>query len=52
MLAYWNKKDETQRLRALEMWLWMKMERITWKDRNTNEKIQVLSAVGERRKII
>jgi len=32
------------------MWIWMKMERIKWNDMKTNE--QVLSAVGERRKII
>jgi len=40
------KKGETQRLQALEMWIWRKMERIKWNDMKTNE--QVLSADGER----
>jgi len=44
------KKDKTQRLRALEMWIWRTMKRVKWNDMKTNE--QVLSAVGERRKII
>jgi len=32
------------------VWIWRKMKRIKWNDMKTNE--QVLSAVGERRKII
>ena len=44
------KKDEIQRLNALEMWLWRRMERVSWKDRKTNE--EVLDMVGEKRSIV
>ena len=41
------KKEEIQRLNALEMWIWRRMERISWKDMKTNE--EVLDAVDEER---
>ena len=44
------KKDEIQRLNALEMWIWRRMERVSWKDRKTNE--EVLDMVGEKRSIV
>jgi len=44
-----HEKNDTQQLRALEMWIWRKMETIKWNVMKTNE--QVLSAVGERREI-
>jgi hypothetical protein len=44
------KKDEIRRLEALEMWIWRRMERVSWKDKKTNE--EVLNAVGEQRSII
>jgi len=33
-------KDETQRLRVLEMWIWIKREIVSWKDKKTNEQVQ------------
>ena len=44
------KKDEIQRLNALEMWIWRRMERVSWKDRKTNE--EVMDMVGEKRSIV
>lgn len=44
------KKDDIQRLNALEMWIWRRMERVGWKDKKTNE--EILNAVGEKRSII
>ena len=43
-------KHETQRLEALEMWIWIRMERVSWKDKKTNE--EVLKEVKEERCII
>ena len=43
------RKEETDRLRAFEMWVWRKMEKISWKDKKTNE--QVLNSVGEDRSL-
>ena len=31
------KKDDKRRLNALEMWIWRKLEKITWMDHKTNE---------------
>jgi len=44
------KKDDIQRLNALEIWIWRRMERVGWKDKKTNE--EILNAVGEKRSII
>jgi len=44
------KKDEIQRLNALEMWIWRRMEKVSYKDRKTNE--EVLDIVGEKRSLI
>jgi exonuclease III len=44
------KKEERDRLNAFEMWVWRRMEKISWKDRVTNE--QVLSRVGEERSLV
>ena len=41
------RKEETDRLKAFEMWLWRKMDRVSWSDRKTNE--QVLIDVEEKR---
>src|SRR5258708_24765701 len=44
------KKDTTQRLMALEMWIWRRMERVSWMDKKTNE--EILHAVGEERSLV
>ena len=44
------KKEEIRRLAALEMWIWRRMERVSWRDKKTNDK--VLLAVYERKSII
>ena len=40
------RKDEINRLNAVEMWVWRKMERVNWRDHVTNE--EVLNLVGEK----
>src|SRR3954466_8772918 len=44
------RKEEMDRLKAFEMWLWRKMERVSWSDRKTNE--QVLIDVEEKRRFL
>ena len=44
------KKDEIRRLNSLEMWLWRRMEKISWTEKKTDE--EVLNRVGERRKLV
>jgi hypothetical protein len=44
------RKIERDRLNAFEMWVWRRMEGVSWMDRKTNE--QVLSDVGEDRSIL
>ena len=44
------RKMEIDRLRAFEMWIWRRMEKVSWEDRKTNE--EVLTAVGEERRLI
>ena len=44
------RKNEIDRLRAFEMWILRRMEKISWKDKVTNE--QVLEIVKEKRTII
>ena len=33
------RKNEIDRLQAFEMWIWRKMEKISWKDKMTNEQV-------------
>ena len=40
-------KEVTDKLNALEMWLWRRMEKVSWKDKKTNE--EILSSIGEER---
>ena len=41
------KKEDIRKPEALEMWLWRRMERISWKDKISNE--EVLERVGVKR---
>jgi len=44
------RKNEKDRLEAMEMWIWRKMNKTSWVERKTNE--QVLKDVIENRNII
>jgi len=44
------RKEEIQRLEALEMWLWRRVEKISWTNKVTNE--EVLQRVGEERQLM
>jgi Reverse transcriptase (RNA-dependent DNA polymerase) len=44
------RKEEIDRLYAFEMWVWRRMERVSWKDKKTNE--DVLQSVGEERSLL
>ena len=44
------RKEEIRRLNAFEMWVWRRMERVSWEDKKTNE--EVLCFVGEERSFI
>jgi len=41
------RKEDARRIEALEMWIWRRMERISWTYKITNE--EVLRRVGEKR---
>jgi hypothetical protein len=41
------KKEVVEKLNAFEMWVWRRMEKVSWQDKKTNE--EVLAAVGEER---
>src|SRR6201993_4231266 len=43
-------KEATDRLNALEMWIWRRIERVSYKDKTTNE--DVLKQVAESRKLL
>ena len=42
--------DMIQRIEAFEMWVWRRMEKVSWTERKTNE--EVLTMMGERRQLI
>lgn len=44
------RKVDTRRLEAMGIWLWRKIESISWEDRITNK--EVLRKVGEERQMI
>ena len=43
-------KADVRRLEAFEMWIWRRMERISWVDKISNE--EVLAKVDEDRQIM
>ena len=44
------RKEDIRRLDAFEMWIWRRMEKISWTEHQTNE--EVLEKVGEERDFI
>src|SRR6218665_1393317 len=44
------RKEDVKRIEAFEMWIWRRMERISWTEHRTNE--QVLKKVEEKRSLI
>lgn len=44
------RKEDVRRLDAFEMWVWRKMEKISWTEHRTNE--DVLKMVGEKRTLV
>ena len=44
------KEEDIRRLNALEMWIWRRMEKISWTDKKTNE--EVLRMVGEKQQLV
>src|SRR3989454_11889318 len=44
------KKEAIDRLEAFEMWVWRRLEKVSWEDKMSNE--EVLEAVVESRRIV
>lgn len=44
------RKEEIRRLNALEMWMWRRMEKISWTERKTNE--EVLHIIKEKKCLV
>ena len=44
------RKEDIRKIEAFEMWIWRKMEKISWTEKITNE--EVLKRVGERRTML
>jgi hypothetical protein len=44
------RKEENDRLNAFEMWVWRRMEKVSWRDKKTNE--EILISVGEKRSFV
>ena len=44
------RKEDIRRIEVLEMWIWRRMERISWTEKITNE--EVLRRVGENRSMV
>ena len=44
----WTMKQQiVDKFNAFEMWVWRRMQKVSWKDKKTNE--EILSLVGEER---
>ena len=44
------RKEDIRRIEAFEMWIWRRMERVSWKEHKTNE--EILQIVGEERSLL
>jgi hypothetical protein len=44
------RKEEIRKLEAVEMWMWRRLEKISWTEKLTNE--EVLKRVGEERQLV
>ena len=44
------RQEDIKRLQAFEMWVWRRMEKVSWRDKKTNE--EVLEAIGEKRSLM
>ena len=44
------RKEDAKWIQAFEMWIWRRMERISWTEHRTNE--EVLKKVEERRSLM
>jgi len=44
------RKEDIRKLEAVEMWMWRRMERVSWMDKITNG--EILNNVGEKRQLI
>jgi len=44
------RKEDIKRIEAFEMWIWRRMERISWMEHRTNE--EILQMMDEKRSLI
>ena len=44
------RKEDIRRLEGFDMWVWRKMEKVSWRDKKTNE--EVLQLVQEKRSLM
>ena len=44
------RKSDQKRLEAFEMWVWRRMEKVSWVERKSND--EVLGKVGERKTVL
>ena len=44
------RKEDVKRIEAYEMWIWRRMERISWTEHRTNE--EVMKRIEEKRSLI
>ena len=44
------RKSDQKRLEAFEMWVWRRMEKVSWVERKSND--EVLARVGERKTVL
>lgn len=50
-LKTWTlRKEDIKRLKAFEMWIWWRMERVNWMEFRTNE--EMLQMIFEKRSMI
>lgn len=50
-LKTWTlRKEDIKRLKAFEMWIWWRMERVNWMEFRTNE--EMLQIIFEKRSMI